>query len=192
MQNVQESDVDVNVCLYAFDCLYFNGEPYINRPFGERRDLLHKVFREVEGEFYFATHKDTNDEEEIQEFLQLAISSNCEGLMVKALNHDSHYIPNKRNWIKGQLRVTLRWCLALTISAFFCAVKKDYLDGAGDTLDLVPIAAFHGKGKRTGVWGAYLLACYDEESETYQSICRVGTGEFGDRHLEAYDCSLVH
>ncbi len=52
----------------------------------------------------------------------------------------------------------------------------------GDSLDLVPIAASYGTGKRKGLYGNYLLAAYNEDMETYETICKVGTG-FSDENL---------
>lgn len=72
----------------------------------------------------------------------------------------------------------------------FIQVKKDYLAGVGDSLDLVVLGAYYGRGKRTSVFGAFLLAAYNPGSDTYETICNIGTG-FSEVLLEELHQTLV-
>jgi DNA ligase 1 len=66
----------------------------------------------------------SSDLEELQTFLDESVAAGTEGLIVKAL--DSTYEPSRRSshWLK---------------------LKKDYLEGVGDTFDVVPIGGWHGR-----------------------------------------------
>lgn len=102
-KDVKVEDVKVKVCVFAFDLLYLNGEPVVEKPLRERRELLHQAFSAVEGEFTFATYMDGQELDEIQTFLDDSVKASCEGLMVKMLDGtESGYEPSKRsrNWLK--------------------------------------------------------------------------------------------
>lgn len=38
------------------------------------------------------------------------------------------------------------------------------------------VGADFGKGTRTGFYGSFLFACWDEDTETFQTIVKAGTG----------------
>jgi DNA ligase-1 len=148
--------------------------------------LLREHFQIVPGEFDFAKSSDGSTTDEIQAFLEESVKDGCEGLMVKMLESDaSYYEPSRRsvNWLK--------------VLSTFCSVKfrlilinrtqlkKDYLAGVGDSLDLVVVGGYYGKGKRTNVYGAFLLACFDADAEEYQTICKIGTG-FSEEMLQTH------
>jgi DNA ligase-1 len=60
--------------------------------------------------------------------------------------------------------------------------KRDYKSEMTDTVDLVIVGAFHGRGKRAGTYGALLLAAYNPESDTFETVTKCGTG-FTDEDL---------
>ncbi|GAA6024482.1 hypothetical protein JCM11491_004831 [Sporobolomyces phaffii] len=166
-KDVKVEDIKVKVHLFAFDLLYLNGEPLLDKNLARRRELLFEHLQPVEGEFAFATSADATEVNDIQIFLDQSIKDGCEGLMVKLLEGEgASYQPSRRSihWLK---------------------LKKDYLQGVGDSFDLVVIGGDYGKGKRTNVYGAFHLACYDPDTQTYQAICKIGTG-FSEEQLKQH------
>ena len=114
-KDVKVEDVKVKVCVFAFDLLYLNGEAVVEKPLRERRELLHKSFQPVEGEFAFATSIDGQELDEIQTFLDESVKASCEGLMVKMLDGaESGYEPSKRsrNWLKVSTPTSCESCTA--------------------------------------------------------------------------------
>ncbi|MDE1764395.1 MAG: ATP-dependent DNA ligase [Thaumarchaeota archaeon] len=156
---VQEYPITVNF----FDVMFLDGKSCLDMPYSDRRRALESVVTEdAFAKVMPMTPVKTDDE--VEDFLENAINSGCEGLMLKQL--DSPYRAGARasNWLK---------------------LKREYRNELGDSLDLVVVGAFYGRGRRTGRYGALLLSAYDEESDTYPSVCKVGTG-FTDESLDQF------
>ncbi|KAI5181795.1 DNA ligase 1 [Nematocida sp. AWRm80] len=165
-QNKEESDT----AIFIFDILYLD-KPLTKLSLPERKEILRRSFKEVPGEVYLA-HSHQFKEQNLDSLNALftqSIAFGCEGLMVKCADSTSSYEPSKRSqkWIK---------------------LKSDYITGLHETLDLIVIGAYHGKGKRTGVYGGFLLGCPNDNGEI-ETITKIGTG-FSDTLLQQITADL--
>ena len=154
---VSEYPITVNF----FDLLYLDGKSCLEVEYTKRREMLQKILSENE----FAKLVPmtvVQNENEIEDFLENSINSGCEGLMLKLL--DTSYKAGARgsSWLK---------------------LKREYRNELGDSIDLIVIGAFFGRGRRTGKYGTLLLASYDDQNDIFPSICKVGTG-FTDEDLD--------
>ncbi|MFP6577678.1 MAG: ATP-dependent DNA ligase [Candidatus Nitrosopelagicus sp.] len=144
-----------------FDVLYFDDRSCLNLEYTKRREILEKVVKEDNFSKLVPTLLVKN-ENEIEDFLENSINSGCEGLMLKTPNAGYRAGARGSNWLK---------------------LKREYRNELGDSLDLVVIGAYFGRGRRTGLYGTLLLGTYNPENDTFPSICKVGTG-FTDESLD--------
>lgn len=158
---IEKAVTQYPITVNFFDILYCNDKSCLDMSYKERRDKLEKIVKEDE----YAKHIPmtiVNSKGDVEEFLENSINAGSEGLMLKML--DKPYQAGSRGsyWLK---------------------LKREYQNELGDSLDLVVIGGFFGKGRRTGSYGTLLLAAYDEDEDTFTSICKVGTG-FSDEDLD--------
>ncbi|KAK8694450.1 hypothetical protein V6N13_072002 [Hibiscus sabdariffa] len=160
--------IKVNICVFVFDIMFANGDQLLDVPLRQRRKCLKDLFHDEKlGHFGYAKEITVEADDacltseatltRINSFLEGALQFSCEGIMVKCLDTNAGYLPSKRSdsWLK---------------------VKRDYVEGLSDSLDLVPIGAWHGNGRKAGWYSPFLMACYNPDTEDFQSVCRVMSG----------------
>ena len=87
-KDVVVQSVTIDVCLFAFDLMYLNGEELLDRSFRERRSLLRSLFVEIPNNFTWVKTLDATsaDFETVSDFFKQATDIKCEGIMVKVLD----------------------------------------------------------------------------------------------------------
>ncbi|MCD6369392.1 MAG: ATP-dependent DNA ligase [Thermoproteales archaeon] len=160
---VKEAMEKYPVTIFLFDCLYVDGEDFTVKPLPERRRKLEEIVETGEG-IQLAEAKFIKDLKNLELFFEEAITEGCEGIMCKSIGPQSIYQMGARGWL-------------------WIKYKRDYRGEMTDTVDLVVVGAFHGRGRRAGTYGALLMAAYNPETDTFQTVCKVGSG-FTDEDLE--------
>jgi DNA ligase-1 len=163
--DIESTQAEVPVAVFFFDILYANGEDVTSLPMLKRRELMEKIV-ETTDRVHLTVAELTDDPERLQAIFEESIGSGHEGVIAKAIHKDSTYQAGSRSWL-------------------WIKLKASYTEGLADSADLVIVGAIHGRGKRTGLYGAILASAYDIDSDTYPTVCKIGTG-FTDEMLAEF------
>jgi DNA ligase-1 len=208
-KDVVVHSVKIDVCLFAFDLMYLNGEELLNRSFRERRNLLRSLFIEIPHHFTWVKNLDATsaDSDAVLEFFKSATDIKCEGIMVKILDNqadsepqdDDMTLPLKppstpqkpkrggkskaakpNDSVAEKEKGGRRKALLSTYEPdkrldSWLKVKKDYNTSA-DTLDLIPIAGWHGSGRKSKWWSPILLAVRNPATGTLVAVTKCISG----------------
>jgi DNA ligase 1 len=152
---VKEKAKEFPLTLFCFDLMYLNEKNLMNEPLNKRRKLLESIIKKGNSIKLTDSIK-TNNAKKLEEFFNESILKGLEGIIAKDLNAKYLAGARKFSWIK---------------------LKKSYQNELIDSMDLVIIGFFKGKGKRTqfGI-GALLCAVFDSIENSFKSVAKIGTG----------------
>lgn len=147
------------VCLFVFDCIYYNGEDLRKKPINYRKKILREQMTEVPNRVMFSEMKEIRKVEELSSMIKTVLKEGLEGLVLKDML--SQYEPGKRHWLK---------------------MKKDYLFGGAmaDSADLIVLGAWYGTGKKGGMMSTFLMGCYDNSKDIFLTVTKVHSGHDDD------------
>ena len=160
---IEKAMEEYPISLFMFDALYIDGKDLTLEPYPIRRRNLEKII-EQNDHIKVADYIVTDNLDELERFFEKAVQNGCEGLVCKSVTKDAVYQAGARGWL-------------------WIKYKRDYKSEMTDTVDLVVVGAFHGRGKRAGTYGALLLAAYNPEKDVFETVTKCGTG-FKDEDLK--------
>ena len=160
---IQEAMKEHPIVLFMFEVLYVDGKDLTQEPYSVRHGYLEKLVEQTDN-LKVAESILAENPKQLEEFFEKTVAGGSEGIMCKSVNPDSVYQAGARGWL-------------------WIKYKRDYRTEMTDTVDLVVVGAIHGRGKRAGTYGTFLLASYNPDTDTFETVTKVGTG-FTDADLE--------
>ena len=167
---IAEAARDVPVGLFCFELLYADGDDLTQLPYLDRRARLAEALT-LSDRLRLTTAHEVATASALDAAFEQAVADGSEGLVCKSTGSTAIYQAGARGWL-------------------WIKLKRDYRTELADTVDLVVVGAYNGRGRRRGTYGAVLLAAYNPEEELYQTVGRCGTG-FSDAELAALPAKLA-
>jgi DNA ligase-1 len=154
---IDELASELPLQLNIFDIMYLNGQSLLDSTQVERRTILKNALdSSVDQTIIIIDEKKVFTGKELEDYFIREIAAGLEGVVVK--KPDSVYQAGKRssNWIK---------------------LKYQAAEKLNDTLDVVILGYYPGKGKRAkfGI-GAFLVGIHNELTDKFETVAKIGTG----------------
>ncbi len=165
---ITEKMAELPLHLFAFDIMMLDGVDLMGEPYDRRRGILQKVLKES-STIRPSTRIIATEPKQLEEFFQKSVENGLEGIVAKELN--SKYIAGSRkfSWIK---------------------LKRSYRGELNDTLDLVIVGYYLGRGMRSEFkFGGLLCATYNKKRDMFETISRIGSG-FTERQMVELEKTL--
>ncbi|MBI5151893.1 MAG: ATP-dependent DNA ligase [Candidatus Pacebacteria bacterium] len=156
--DVAETALKIPLRFFVFDVLYVDGKNIVHIPLHERKKILNNILLGADSTFVNSPTLVTENAEALRKYHAAQLGNGLEGVVIK--QYASEYQPGRRGW---------SW------------VKFKEEEGStgklSDTLDCVVMGYYKGQGKRTSFGiGAFLVGVYDEKSDTFRTVAKIGTG----------------
>jgi DNA ligase-1 len=154
--DIEDVSKEIPVCLFLFDLLLIQDSSYIDETFPNRRKKLEEIVQESD-EIRLVKSIKVNSTDKMIEFFNEARQKGNEGIIAKSIQEDSLYQAGNRGFL---------W------------IKLKGLEGGKlkDTIDVVLVGAFYGRGRRKGWYGTYIGAVYDPDTDKYIAFTRIASG----------------
>lgn len=153
---VTDQAARVPIKFFVFDCLSFNHESLIDQPLEKRKQILTELVKDsryLEKTKYLIT----NNALELHRFHEQQLKVGLEGAVIKKAG--SVYKSGRKGWLWVKIKEE--------------EGKKGKLK---DTLDLVVMGYYFGRGKRTSFGIGAFLAGVMASDGTIKTIAKIGTG----------------
>ena len=154
--DVEQTALSVPIRFYVFDILELDKQSYLDKPLRERKALLNNIFKKNEV-FLQTDYIVTSDPTKLRNFHEAQLNAGLEGAVMKKV--DAIYVSGRKGWSWVKIK------------------EEEGSQGKlSDTLDLVVMGYYTGRGKRSQFGIGAVLAGVIDKDEKVKTIAKIGTG----------------
>ncbi len=162
---IAQISLELPLHMFAFDLMYADGKDYLGVAYEQRRKELESIVS-GKGLIRFSDRIIATRPGQIDKYFEEVVERGLEGIVAKDMGAEYIAGARKFSWIK---------------------LKRSYRGEMSDTVDLVIVGYYAGRGQRAEFgFGGLLAAVYNDKRDMFETITRIGTG-FSEKNMQMFN-----